>query len=366
MTALAARRQQAPASQIGPALALIGTGNVGSALLKLLAQRRLPFRLCAVANSRLMIQDPRGIAPANVASQLQQYGAATQLDGWVAGFLAEHPGGVVIDLTASESVAGRHLKWLRDGAQVITANKWAAAGDGGAQLQAWAGAGPVRYGHATTVGAGLPVLSTVRELRASGDRVERIQGIFSGTLSYLFQQYRQGVALSQSLPEAVRLGYTEPDPRLDLSGIDVARKLVIAGRAAGFQIDLAEVQIDSLVPPAWLEKDVAGCLDDCRVLDDHLHQVAGPPPGSQAVLCPIGEVDAHGARVGVRWLAPEHPCANARAGDNIIEIQSESYRELPLIIQGPGAGAQLTASRLLGELSSWQQPVGDCRLRGND
>ena len=358
MSALAVSKQETPACQADPALALIGTGNVGSALLKLLAERSLPFRLCAVANSRRMIQAPEGVAPASVQSQLDEFGAPTQLDDWVARFLVDHPGGVVIDLTASESVAARHLGWLRDGAQVITANKWAAAGVGGAQLQAWSGAGPVRYGHATTVGAGLPVLSTLRELRASGDRVERIQGIFSGTLSYLFQQYRQGVALSQSLPEAVRCGYTEPDPRLDLSGVDVARKLVIAGRAAGFRIDLTDVRIDSLVPAGWLEKDVAGCLDDCRALDEHLLAIAGPAPDPQAVLCPLGEVDANGARVGLRWLSPEHPCANARAGDNIIEIQSQSYQELPLIIQGPGAGAELTASRLLGELSSWQRAVG--------
>jgi homoserine dehydrogenase len=327
---------------------LLGTGKVGSALLSLLRQRQLPLALHAVANSRRMLLSDQPLAPDAVRRELRKRGQGTCLHRLVGDFSTRFANGLVIDLTASPEVAASHTDWLASGLQLATANKWAAAGKDGAVLQRWAAQG--RYAMATTVGAGLPLLNTLRELHSAGERIARVEGILSGTLSYLFQRHAQGERLSRCLLDALENGLTEPDPRDDLSGLDVARKLVILGQAAGFDTDLANVDVSSLVPRAWLGRSVSQCLQDTAALDAHVSKQSGLPPSPEAVLVPVASLTPEAASVGLRWVTPDHPLARCRPGDNMVEIQSSSYQALPLLIQGPGAGAEVTASRLLGEL----------------
>ena len=337
-------------------VALLGTGVVGSAVWARLASwsgtplgERLS--LVHVANSRFAISNRNGIPADTRELLLRNAPRASSLDA-VGDALSSAGTRIVIDATASETVAERHAQWLAGGIHVVTACKLGQ----GTSLTRWRAIqfarvrGKTQYGDSATVGAGLPLLRTLRELQAGGDRIHAIAGVLSGSLAWLFNHYDGLRPFSNFVRAAREAGYTEPDPRDDLSGEDVRRKLLILARAAGHPLEADAVQVESLVPAA-----LAGLAADA--VDAALPALDAPLRERYAAAYKHGEklrfiarLQAGGlATVGLEALTPEHPLAGGAGNDNRVAIWSDRYREQPLVIQGPGAGAEVTAAALLDD-----------------
>jgi aspartokinase/homoserine dehydrogenase 1 len=259
-------------------------------------------------------------------------------------------------------LAAQHVTWLARGYHVVTANKALAGGTlaGWRALQEASG-GRARYGDAATVGAGLPVLSTLRRLRQCGDRLLTVEGVFSGSLSWLFNQYDGRKPFSTLLHEACALGLTEPDPRADLSGEDVARKLLIIARSAGLALRGEEICVDSLVPEELRTVDTRSFLARVQALDAPLAQRHAAAHARGNVLRYLARINQRGlARVGLVEVAPTHPAARLSGTDNQFALTTTRYPAQPLVIQGPGAGPEVTAQALLGDVLA----LGDTRRLG--
>ena len=350
-------------------VALLGAGTVGRAVLARLASwsgtalgERL--RLVHAANSRVSLADAAGLSSQCVARALAGEpfaagGPATlapsSLDA-VESALGRASVRIVIDATASEAVAARHAQWLARGIHVVTACKLGQ----GTSLRRWrdiseaCAAGGADYGDSATVGAGLPLLRSLRELQAGGDRIHAIEGVLSGSLAWLFNHYDGMRPFSALVRQARDAGYTEPDPRDDLSGEDVRRKIVILARAAGVELEPHDVEVASLVPAplAGLPPDAVDAA--LPALDAPLRQrfANAYKDGERLRFVARLERGLDGgttARVGLAALPVEHPLASGAGTDNKVAIWSDRYRTQPLVIQGPGAGAEVTAAGLLDD-----------------
>lgn len=336
------------------AVVLLGTGVVGGALLKLLnTPAAASLRLVGAANSRRQQTDPASLASRSLREQLNHQGDARDNAGLLAALDA---GGaairVIVDATASAPLASRHAEWLARGYHVVTANKALAGGEltGWRALQAALAHGG-RYGDSATVGAGLPVLSTLRRLRTCGDSLLTLEGVFSGSLSWLFNQYDGSRPFSALLREARQLGYTEPDPRSDLSGEDVARKLLIIARNAGFSLGTDEVDVQGLVPEPLRALDTESFLARLEELDEPLAKLHADAKSRGCVLRFLARLNQRGrARVGLVEVPLTHPAARLYGTDNQFALTTTRYNTQPLVIQGPGAGPEVTAQALLGDV----------------
>ncbi len=327
-------------------VAVLGVGTVGRALLARLEALQHPqLSLCLAATSRQRWQDDAGLPGAG------EWPEARPHDG--SGLLPDalRPGDIVVDATASAELAAWHPRWLRQGLHVVSANKLGLGGPLLRQHEIRALACDGRhYGDAATVGAGLPLLRTLRELRAGGDRIGAIVGVLSGTLAWLFDGYDGRQPFSERVLAAVAQGYAEPDPRVDLSGEDVRRKLLILARTAGYPLEEVEVRVDSLLTPAIEAATREGLADALTSLDGPLAERAARTAADGKVLRYVARFDAGGARIGLEALAPDDPIAVGRGCDNRVAIWSTRYRDRPLQIQGPGAGAEVTAAALIDDL----------------
>ncbi|NIJ68219.1 homoserine dehydrogenase family protein [Xanthomonas sp. 60] len=343
-------RASAPAGR----LVLLGTGTVGTAFVQrhqALHERGLALPTLAwLANSRTARHCDDSPAKAlQQANAALRAGAAssrwTEADGL-------QQGDLVVDATACDTVAERHAPWLARGVHVVTANK---LGQGAqlARAQAIAEAcrrSGARYGDGATVGAGLPLLSSVRALVAGGDRIRRVEGVLSGSLAWLFHHYDGQRPFSAWVSEALRAGYTEPDPRVDLSGEDVRRKLLILARASGIALDVDQVEVSSLVPPALARLSSPAVPAAYEPLDVPLLALWRQAQATQGCLRFIGGFDRDGARVGLRIVDRDDPLAGGAGTDNRVVIHSDRYAAQPLVVQGPGAGADVTAAALLDDV----------------
>ncbi|WP_426688538.1 homoserine dehydrogenase [Rhodanobacter ginsengiterrae] len=356
MSAVLAERTALPHAAAAPAIAivLLGTGVVGGALLKLLNTAAAgSLRLVGVANSRRQQTEPARLAQRNLREQLNREGAPRDNAGLLAALDASGAAvKVIIDASASTALASRHAEWLAHGYHVVTANKALAGGElsGWRALQA-ALVGGSRYGDSATVGAGLPVLSTLRRLRLCGDTLLTLEGVFSGSLSWLFNQYDGSRPFSELLREARQLGYTEPDPRSDLSGEDVARKLLIIARNAGYALGNDEVQVEDLVPPSLRTLDTEAFMTQLDELDATLAARHAAASARGCVLRFLARLNQRGqARVGLTEVPLTHPAARLYGTDNQFALTTTRYHSQPLVIQGPGAGPEVTAQALLGDV----------------
>jgi len=340
---------------------IIGPGVVGSALLDQLAERvaaihderGVDIRVRAITGRSRMVLDPRRIALGGWRDALAA-GGAFDLDAFVEHVQTDHlPHTVIIDCTADEGVARRYGEWLRRGIHVITPNKRAntLGLDYYHELRR-AGRGPgAHYLYETTVGAGLPIIHTLRELIATGDEVERIEGVLSGTLSYLFNAFDGSRPFSRLVAEARRAGFTEPDPRDDLSGADVARKVVILAREMGVRIELADVALEGLVPPGLQGGGVDDFLARLPEHDDAFATLCRDAHERGERLRFVGMVERDGtASVRLRSYPAQHAFARLNLTDNIVQFQTRRYTPNPLIVQGPGAGPQVTAAGVFADL----------------
>jgi len=336
------------------AIVLLGTGVVGGALLKLLnTPAAASVRLVGAANSRRQQTDLSHLANRSLRELLNSQGDARN-DAILLEVLDASSATVkvIVDATASVSLASRHAEWLARGYHVVTANKALAGGElpGWRALQA-AVANGGRYGDSATVGAGLPVLSTLRRLRTCGDSLLTLEGVFSGSLSWLFNQYDGSQPFSVLLREARRLGYTEPDPRSDLSGEDVARKLLIIARNAGFSLGTDEVDVQGLVPTALRALGTEAFLARLEELDEPLAELHAEAKAHGCVLRFLARLNQRGrARVGLVEVPLTHPAARLYGTDNQFALTTTRYNTQPLVIQGPGAGPEVTAQALLGDV----------------
>lgn len=354
MSALPADAVSPTAAKQQVAVVLLGTGKVGGAFLQLL---RTPagenLRLLGAANSRHQQTRPTALAERRLREHL---GAGGDPRDDAVFLRALHASGardqVIIDATASTELARCHPEWLAHGCRVVTANKALAGG----ALEGWhairaACARGARYGDSATVGAGLPVLSTLRRLHACGDQITRIEGVFSGSLSYLFNHHDGKQPFSTLLREAFALGYTEPDPRADLAGEDVARKLLILARTAGFPLERAELEVENLVPESLREISLGEFLERLDELDVAMGERHATAASRGCVLRYLACFEAGGAaRVGLCQIPAWHPAAHLRGADNLFAFTTSRYRQRPLVIQGAGAGPEVTAQALLGDI----------------
>ncbi len=340
---------------------LVGPGKVGQTLLAQIAAgaerlRRdagIDLRVTGIASSRLQCLSERGLDPLRWREDLAA-GQPTDLDAFAAHVHAPHlPHAVIIDCSASGAVADRYAGWLAAGIHVVTANKQAGGGDGArlARIRAAARDSGAKFRYEATVGAGLPIISTLRDLLDTGDRLIQADGMFSGTLAWLFNRFDGSRPFSALVAEAQALGYTEPDPRDDLSGLDVARKTVILAREAGLALELSDVAVESLVPAPCMDGDVAAFFARLPGFDAAIEARRAAAAAQGQVLRYLARVDARGgAQVGLQSLPASHPFANTRLTDNIVQFQTERYRDNPLIVQGPGAGPEVTAAGVFADL----------------
>ncbi|ATA25729.1 bifunctional aspartate kinase/homoserine dehydrogenase II [Brenneria goodwinii] len=348
-------------------LVLFGKGNIGSRWLDLFAREQshisartgFEFVLAGVVDSTRSLLNYDGLDVSRVLAFFDS--EAQERDGedlflW----MRSHPYDdlVVLDVTASESVADLYLDFASYGFHVISANKLAGASGGNNYRQirdAFAKTG--RYWlYNATVGAGLPVNFAVRDLRESGDSILAISGIFSGTLSWLFLQFDGSVPFMDLVDQACQQGLTEPDPRVDLSGQDVMRKLVILARDAGYEIEPSQVRVESLVPAGCEEGSVDQFFENGESLNEQMLQRLEAAQEMGMVLRHVARFDANGkARVGVEALRPDHPLASLLPGDNVFSIESRWYRDNSLVIRGPGAGRDVTAGAIQSDLNRLAQ-----------
>jgi bifunctional aspartokinase / homoserine dehydrogenase 1 len=260
---------------------------------------------------------------------------------------------VLIDCTASAAIAARYADWLAAGIHIVTPNKKANSADLAyyRRLHEARRAGAVHYLYEATVGAGLPVVHTLRDLRETGDEITRIDGIFSGTLAYLFNVYDGRASFSQIVQDARARGFTEPDPRDDLSGQDVARKLIILGREMGLELELEDVRVESLVPAELAGGSREEFMAQLPRYDGAMAERLAAARERGKVLRYTGTLTAAGeATVGLSELDAQHPFANIALTDNVVRFATRRYCDNPLIVQGPGAGPEVTAGGVFADL----------------
>lgn len=343
-------------------IGVIGSGKVGAALLaqlrdaipRLRREAGLDLRVRALANSRHMWLDELGTESGDWRAALEASRTDCDLDKFAAHVHTDHlPHAIIIDCSASDGVAAHYADWLAQGIHVVTPNKQAGAGPL-SRYQAIREASlhsGARFRYEATVGAGLPVIQTLRDLIDTGDQLQSVEGIFSGTLAWLFNRYDGSQPFSALVLEALALGYTEPDPRDDLSGTDVARKLVILAREAGLSLSLDGVDVQSLVPPALADTTREQFLQRLPEADDDMHSRYLKARAGGKVLRYVARLDSAGkASVGLVEVPSDHAFAHLRLTDNIVQFSTRRYAENPLVVQGPGAGPEVTAAGVFADL----------------
>ncbi|NII12100.1 homoserine dehydrogenase [Oleiagrimonas sp. C23AA] len=344
----------APVQAQSIAMVLLGTGVVGGAFLKMLnTPAAAHLRLVGAANSRRQQTEPEALARRGLREELRQSGQPRDDAALLAALDASDAAHkVVIDASASAELCQRHPQWLAAGYHVVTANKALSGGSlaGWRALESALNSG-ARYGGSATVGAGLPVISSLKRLKRCGDALLTLEGVFSGSLSWLFNQYDGSQPFSALLQRARELGFTEPDPRSDLSGDDVARKLLTLARHAGFHLAEDEVVVESLVPEALRELSTADFLNRAQALDAPMAALLAEARERGGVLRYLARLNQRGhARVGLVTVPGDHPAARLSGTDNQFALTTTRYHDTPLVIQGPGAGPEVTAQALLGDV----------------
>jgi aspartokinase/homoserine dehydrogenase 1 len=343
------------------ALAVIGVGNVGGAVLQQLEQQRsyllsrgFDVTVVGLANSKRFVVDPAGIDLKNWKSALR--GGSNRMKA--AAFATrlgdmELTNAALVDCTVGPTIVDAYPAFIEANLHIITPNKWANALPWRryAALMELLDRRKRHFLFEANVGAGLPVVSTLRDLIASGDEIVRIEGILSGTLSYLFNTFDGSEPFSALVADAYRMGFTEPDPREDLSGQDVARKLLILARQIGLRMDLDEVEVDSLVPAALARGAYSSrFLTAFQRYDGAIADRVRRAASRGAVLRYVGTLERGRARAGLKEFPRDHPVAAAKGSDNVIAFTTKRYARTPLVVQGPGAGADVTAMGVFSDI----------------
>jgi aspartokinase/homoserine dehydrogenase 1 len=342
-------------------IGLIGPGTVGAVLLEQLASQRerlrrdfhLDLRVRGILTSKKMLLSDASITAGDWLSGDKT--EKTDLSRFEEHVHAEHlPHAVILDCSASAEIAEHYPRWLAAGIHITTPNKKANSGPLELYtrvMQARRSAGS-HYLYEATVGAGLPIIVTLRDLRETGDDIHRIEGIFSGTLAYLFNVWDGSQPFSAIVRDAKAKGFTEPDPRDDLSGLDVARKLVILAREMGLKLEVADVALEGLIPPQLATCAPTEFMERLPELDAPMLARLEAARKANRVLRYVAALDATEgkASVGLMELDRAHPFANINLTDNIVQFVTSRYSQNPLVVQGPGAGPAVTAGGVFADL----------------
>ncbi|CAI7807972.1 unnamed protein product [Closterium sp. NIES-53] len=353
-------------SQTPLAVALVGPGLIGGTLLDQIRDQRaslkkefnIDMRVVGIIGANKMLIDNRGVHLSNWREELAERGEAADMVAFEASLMDGHhglPNTVVVDCTASSDVADKYPTWLAEGLHVVTPNKKANSGP----LKEYLKIRQLQrelcthYLYEATVGAGLPIVATLKGLLDTGDHIHRIEGIFSGTLSYIFNNFDGSKPFSQIVAEARANGFTEPDPRDDLEGMDVARKVVILARECGLRLELDQVPVQSLVPEALQHvASVDEFMQRLPEFDDEMEAKRKAAEETGEVLRYVGvvDMDKREGRVELRQYPRTHAFTQLVGSDNIISFVTYRYNVQPLIVRGPGAGAEVTAGGVFSDL----------------
>ncbi|WP_257883249.1 bifunctional aspartate kinase/homoserine dehydrogenase I [Hymenobacter sp. DG01] len=339
---------------------IAGTGNVGGKLLEQLARQqpwlreklRLNLRVVGLANSRQFVLDEEGLdltswQPALAAGQPLNLPVLTEQ------LLALNLRNTVfVDVTASADVAQVYAGLLARSVAVVACNKVAASSEyeNYARLKALAQEFNTHFLFETNVGAGLPVIGTLGDLLRSGDEVQRLEAVLSGTLNFVFNNYDGSRPFAEVVRQAQAEGYTEPDPRLDLTGVDVARKILILAREAGYPLEMSEVNNQPFLPAACLEGDVPAFYEQLALHEPHFRALYDAAAARGEKLRFVASLTDGRARVGLQALPPSHDLYSLQGKDNAVLFYTNRYTEQPLVIKGAGAGAEVTASGVFADV----------------
>lgn len=343
-------------------IGVIGAGLIGGTFLdqltarvqELRTERGIDLRVRGIMNSRKMILHDGQFHLDHWRDELDDRSSDANLEKFINHIQADHlPHAVIIDATASGELPKHYESWVSRGINVITPNKQSNSGPFAAyrSLRDATRKHQRYFLYETNVGAGLPIIHTLRGLIETGDQIIKIEGVLSGTLSYILNSFDGSRTFSEIVREAFTLGYTEPDPRLDLSGVDVARKLIILAREMGLQVEIDAVEVESLVPEDLRSASLKEYLDK---FDKHDHAIADRLNTARAsghVLRYVGVINNDGSMsAGLRTYPLDHPFASLQGSDNIVSFQTVRYNTQPMIVRGPGAGPEVTAAGVFADL----------------
>ena len=333
-------------------LGIIGMGKIGSALIKQiheckesLEKRNIALNINGIMNSTKMFisNNPINLDDKIVLKEI------CNIDIFISHIKFNSCGiPVILDLTASKKIAAYYLKILSQDINIIAANKYTNSGcvKFYKEIHNKVFERNLKYLYETNVCAGLPILKTIRSLLATGDTIISIEGVFSGTLSFIFNRISEGDSFAAAVNSAYKLGYTEPDPREDLSGMDVARKVIILAREIGLEVSLGDFEIQDLTPKELTTCSIVKFLSQ---LGNYNSQI--PNSKQDCVYRYIGSISKeHKVKVGIRAIDSNSPLYNLNGSDNIVIIKTRRYNDIPLVIKGPGAGPEVTAAGVFDDI----------------
>jgi aspartokinase/homoserine dehydrogenase 1 len=339
---------------------ITGTGTVGGRLIEqirqqhdyLLENMRLNLRLAGVANSRRMLINEDGIEPGS-ARDLLNAAAPGDITAFTDAILDKNlRNSIFVDVTASPEVVETYPKLMEKSVSVIACNKIAASSgyDKYLYLKGLAREYNTNFLFETNVGAGLPVINTLNDLTRSGDKINRIEAVLSGTLNFVFNNYDGSRKFASVVRQAQDEGYTEPDPRLDLSGTDVARKILILAREASFQLEMDDIENTPFLPLSCLAGSVEDFYREMQLHEDHFLKLLREAEEQGLNLKYIASFTDGKASVGLQSIGPEHNFANLSGKDNAVMFYTNRYADQPLVIKGAGAGADVTAAGVFADI----------------
>lgn len=339
----------------------VGTGNIGATLLRqidaqsdfLRENNGIEVKINGIANSRKMIIDEEGIDLTQWQERINK-GETSNLDEFIQKIkLLNLSNCIFVDNTASPITGTYYKELFESNVSVVTCNKIANSSSykDYKDLKDTARRRGVDFFYETNVGAGLPIIRTLKDLMTSGDRIIKIEAILSGTISYIFNNFRGKTSFYEVVKKAHELGYTEPDPREDLSGKDFMRKMMILARDAGYQIEEKDVELGAILPESCFKApSIDDFYEELKKSDSYFNELKEKAENENKVLRYIGKLEDGKASVNLEFVDASHPFYNLTGSDNIISFTTERYKFNPLVIKGPGAGAEVTAAGVFADL----------------